>query len=97
MAEVNKILSDIKMNLTENVTDTLHRTPATPEGMAVAYISIIIMAILPIFFGSMKSVKYHKEMIQFQKVMRKKNYCLSGLTYICSIRVSIILSKLLTG
>uniref|UniRef100_T1I048 Signal peptide peptidase n=3 Tax=Rhodnius TaxID=13248 RepID=T1I048_RHOPR len=67
MAEVNKILSDIKMNLTENVTDTLHRTPATPEGMAVAYISIIIMAILPIFFGSMKSVKYHKEMIQFQK------------------------------
>lgn len=72
MADVNKVLSDIKMNLTENVTDANQRIPATPEGMAVAYISLVIMALLPIFFGSMRSVKHHKERIQLQKESGEK-------------------------
>jgi len=40
--------------------DITQRIPSTPEGMAVAYISLIVMAILPIFFGSIRSVKHHK-------------------------------------
>jgi len=42
----------------ENATGKI---PATPEGMLVAYSSLVIMALIPIFFGSFRSVKYHKE------------------------------------
>nr|BAN21195.1 signal peptide peptidase [Riptortus pedestris] len=49
----------------ENVTDiknnSMGRLPVTTEGMAVAYGSLIIMALFPIFFGSIRSVKHHKE------------------------------------
>lgn len=48
-------------NLTKNVNSTTGRIPATPEGMAVAYASLIVMAVVPIFFGSYRSVKHHKE------------------------------------
>ncbi|KAL4236410.1 Minor histocompatibility antigen H13 [Mactra antiquata] len=42
----------------ENVTAKI---PATPEGMFVAYSSLVIMALIPIFLGSLRSVRYHKE------------------------------------
>jgi len=42
----------------KNVTE---KVPATPEGMAVAYGSLVIMALVPIFFGSFRSVRYHRE------------------------------------
>ncbi|XP_045159100.1 minor histocompatibility antigen H13-like [Mercenaria mercenaria] len=42
----------------ENVTAKI---PATPEGMFVAYSSLVIMALVPIFLGSFRSVRYHKE------------------------------------
>lgn len=47
----------------ENATETLSgtKTPATPEGAAVAYGSLIIMAMLPIFFGALRSVKHQKD------------------------------------
>lgn len=45
-------------NITETITNA--KTPSTPEGMAVAYGSLVIMAILPIFFGSRRSVEHHK-------------------------------------
>uniref|UniRef100_A0A8C6X176 Histocompatibility minor 13 n=1 Tax=Naja naja TaxID=35670 RepID=A0A8C6X176_NAJNA len=32
------------------------RPPATPEGMALAYGSLVVMALLPIFFGALRSV-----------------------------------------
>lgn len=41
-----------------NITNT--KPPSTPEGIAVAYGSLVIMAMLPIFFGSIRSVKHHK-------------------------------------
>ena len=37
------------------------KIPATPEGMAIAYGSLFLMAIVPIFIGSFRSVTYHKE------------------------------------
>lgn len=45
-----------------NGTDTesiLKKTPATTEGMLIAYTSLVAMALLPIFLGSFRSVKLH--------------------------------------
>ncbi|XP_014786568.1 minor histocompatibility antigen H13 isoform X2 [Octopus bimaculoides] len=46
---------------TSGATNATMRVPATPEGMVVAYSSLVIMALLPIFIGSFRSVKHHKE------------------------------------
>lgn len=48
-------------NLTGDAVNATAKVPATPEGMAVAYGSLVIMALLPIFFGAYRSVKHHKE------------------------------------
>jgi minor histocompatibility antigen H13 len=61
MADVEKEVVGHDENFTENVSNTTARIPATTEGMAVAYGSLIIMALLPIFFGAFRSVKHHKE------------------------------------
>lgn len=65
---VEDVVAQVKENLTQNAQNST-KTPSTPEGMAVAYGSLVIMALLPIFFGAYRSVKHHKE----QKVP-KKNY-----------------------
>ncbi|ESN93526.1 hypothetical protein HELRODRAFT_187510 [Helobdella robusta] len=59
MAEQNSTLN-ASLNATEaqNVTA---KVPATPEGMALAYFSLVAMALLPIFYGSYRSVKFHTE------------------------------------
>ncbi|EDW04363.1 GH22226 [Drosophila grimshawi] len=44
----------------KNETITSEKKPSTPEGIAVAYGSLVIMAMLPIIFGSIRSVKLHK-------------------------------------
>lgn len=61
---VQEVVANVKENLTENATNTTGRVPSTPEGMAVAYGSLVIMALLPIFFGSYRSVKHHKEKLK---------------------------------
>lgn len=62
MANVmNYIAAQASENLTEIQNTTTTRIPSTPEGMAIAYGSLIIMAILPIFFGSYRAVRHHKE------------------------------------
>lgn len=53
---VNETLAEL--NNTQNATT---KVPATKEGMAVAYASLLVMAILPIFFGAFRSVKYQNE------------------------------------
>ncbi|XP_066152284.1 minor histocompatibility antigen H13 [Euwallacea fornicatus] len=58
---VKSILFQSNENLTENATNKTEKTPGTPEGMAVAYGCIVFMAMLPIIFGSYRSVSYHKE------------------------------------
>lgn len=59
---VNKIVAQATENLTsENATNATGKGPSSPEGMAVAYGSLIVMALLPIFFGSYRSVSHHKE------------------------------------
>ena len=60
---MSEVVEELVKQVTENVTEanTVSKIPATPEGIAVAYGSLVIMAMLPIFFGSIRSVKYHKE------------------------------------
>ena len=45
-------------NVTE-ATNATAKTPATPEGMAVAYGSLILMALFPILVGSFRAVTHH--------------------------------------
>lgn len=51
----------INATLNETAENATAKIPATPEGMAVAYTSLVIMALIPIFVGSFRSVRYHKE------------------------------------
>ncbi|KAG8227249.1 hypothetical protein J437_LFUL003980 [Ladona fulva] len=56
-------------NLTDlNAGNATAKIPATVEGMAVAYGSLVVMAILPIFFGSFRSVKHHKEQKEWGEI-----------------------------
>ena len=45
----------------EAINGTTGKIPATPEGMALAYGSLVVMALLPIFLGAFRSVKSHRE------------------------------------
>lgn len=60
----------VEKNATSEETITNEKVPSTPEGIAVAYGSLVIMAMLPIVFGSIRSVKLHKA----KKVSSKKMY-----------------------
>lgn len=55
---INEIITQASENVTERNNGT---STSTPEGIAIAYGSLVIMAILPIFFGSFRAVKHHKE------------------------------------
>lgn len=49
-----------------NGTDALNATAkfvATPEGTALAYGSLVLMALLPIFFGALRSVNCSKSKV----------------------------------
>ncbi|XP_024222007.1 minor histocompatibility antigen H13 isoform X1 [Bombus impatiens] len=63
-SEVNEIAVQASENITENNEAITGRISSTSEGMVLAYGSLIIMAILPIFFGSYRAVRHHKEQQQ---------------------------------
>lgn len=42
-----------------NITNATGREAATPQGIAITYSSLFVMALLPLFFGSLRSVGYH--------------------------------------
>lgn len=44
-----------------NATAAPPKVPATPEGIAIAYGSIVVMAVLPVFYGAFRSVKHQKK------------------------------------
>ena len=52
--ETDQVLNDTLQNATT-------KTPATPEGMAVAYSSLLFMALVPIVVGSFRSVRFQRE------------------------------------
>lgn len=55
------VVNETAKTLNESAQNATSKIPATPEGIAVAYGSLVIMALVPIFFGSYRSVRYHKE------------------------------------
>ncbi|GBP50503.1 Minor histocompatibility antigen H13 [Eumeta japonica] len=62
MAEsVTEIPIKIDENIVDSVQNATGKLPNSIEGIALAYLSLVVMAILPIFFGSFRSVKYLKE------------------------------------
>ncbi|CAD0202951.1 unnamed protein product [Chrysodeixis includens] len=62
MAELApEIPINIEESVIEAVKNATEKPPTSIEGVAIAYLSLVIMAILPIFFGSFRSVKYLKE------------------------------------
>ncbi|KAJ8940128.1 hypothetical protein NQ314_010837 [Rhamnusium bicolor] len=89
---VNVIVAQATENLTENVTNSTKKTPSTPEGMAVAYGSLVIMALLPIFFGSYRSVIYHKE--KKPEKMTKKDAAIFPIMASCALFALYIVFKL---
>ncbi|XP_068620147.1 minor histocompatibility antigen H13 [Battus philenor] len=58
-------VTEMPLNIEETVKETLKnvtdKPPSSIEGIAIAYLSLVVMAVLPIFFGSFRSVKYLKE------------------------------------
>jgi minor histocompatibility antigen H13 len=62
----DEVVTEMPQVVVEDVANATNATnakiPSTPEGMAIAYGSLVIMALLPIFFGAFRSVKSHKEM-----------------------------------
>ena len=46
------------VNLTDNSTRNATASTVTPSSIAVAYTSIVIMALIPIYLGSYRSLKF---------------------------------------
>ena len=55
------VMNETAQNLSDTAQNETAKIPATPEGMAVAYGSLVVMALVPIFFGSFRSVKFLRE------------------------------------
>ena len=53
---INSTMNDTASNKTLS-----GRAAATPEGLLLAYASLILMALLPIWFGAFKSVIFNKK------------------------------------
>ena len=58
-------MADVQVDQLENITEaannaTSEKIPATMEGMMLAYGALFGMAVVSIYIGSMKSVKFHK-------------------------------------
>lgn len=53
-------LNTTDTNGTDAVNATVAKFVATPEGTALAYGSLVFMALLPIFFGALRSVSCSK-------------------------------------
>lgn len=91
VAEYIALAVEFAKNLTANVVaqqnatapakDAPAKTPATAEGMALAYGCISVMAVLPIFFGSFRSVNHQKK----QKVSKNADACCKTTTTTSSI------------
>ncbi|BFY99520.1 hypothetical protein BsWGS_02560 [Bradybaena similaris] len=61
MADSEGVVTGTVDNLTAAAANGTAKPPATPEGILVSCGSLFLMAIIPIFIGSFRSVAYHKE------------------------------------
>ncbi|XP_050540010.1 minor histocompatibility antigen H13 [Daktulosphaira vitifoliae] len=56
---VEKIIEAVNSTNGTDTESILKKTPATFEGMMMAYSSLVIMALIPIYLGAFRSVKLH--------------------------------------
>jgi minor histocompatibility antigen H13 len=54
-------MSQMNVTVNETMNASNNTLKSTPEGMLCAYGSLIVMALIPIFFGAFRSVKHHKQ------------------------------------
>jgi len=54
---LEKVVEEILPEAVKNVTG---RSVATTEGLALAYVSLFLMAVIPILWGSFRSITYHR-------------------------------------
>ena len=47
------------LTIVDNASNMTRRDAATPEGIAITYFSLFLMALGPILLGSFRSVKHH--------------------------------------
>ncbi|XP_050301647.1 minor histocompatibility antigen H13 [Anthonomus grandis grandis] len=92
MDVLGNLIAQTGENLTESEGNKTGKTPSTPEGMAVAYGSIVFMAMLPIIFGSYRSVVYHKE--KKPEKMTKKDAAIFPIMASCALFALYIIFKL---
>uniref|UniRef100_A0A2P2I150 Minor histocompatibility antigen H13-like n=2 Tax=Hirondellea gigas TaxID=1518452 RepID=A0A2P2I150_9CRUS len=59
--EVVEVVQTVVENITEAVTNGTGKTPSSPEGIALAYGSLVVMALIPIFFGSFRSIIHQEQ------------------------------------
>ena len=61
------------------------KIPATTEGLIIAYVGMVIMALVPIYFGSWRSVRFQKHSkvwrIIFQVLLCIKFGCIGAFTF----------------
>lgn len=50
---------EVNESVAENVSNATGREAATTEGIIITYSSLFLMALLPLLFGSLRSVTYH--------------------------------------
>ena len=59
----SKVIGAMDESVVENVTSNVTgRDAATAEGIAITYSSLFLMALLPLLFGSLRSVGYHGQL-----------------------------------
>lgn len=89
MAEsvVNETVANLTAAVNETAKNATGRAAATTEGMLVAYSSLVLMALLPIFFGSFRSVKYLIE----QKVCWSQNFWFFSIYFMVVLRIYFLL------
>lgn len=95
--EVVQNLTEAVENATEAITGK--KVPSTPEGMLVAYGSLVIMAMLPIFFGSMRSVSHQKHQKvrniiyeSYRNATRSASFVVCIQSHLCTFTLLIIIN-----
>ena len=57
--QVNMASQEVDPATVENASNLTGREAASREGLIVAYSSLMLMAVVPILVGSLRSVRYH--------------------------------------
>lgn len=61
---MDSVVAQANSTVAEVVNQNATRTKSTPEGMMTAYLSLVVMALLPIVIGSYRSVAHHRNQRQ---------------------------------